>query len=144
MGKRWFALCFAGCFGIALGITGMGSGVAYAKEGKKLAADGAVFDFKSHTSGHGLNMYGYVSDGGLHPVPGAIITLKPSKGKTQKFSSGEDGGYQIGGIEDKASYSVYASKPGLGNTRKVKIKVPPGEDRDYIINLQFRSKLKGK
>lgn len=142
MGKRWLALCFAGCFGVALSIAGMGPGVVYAKEGKKLAADGAVFDFKAHTSGHSLGMYGYVSDKGLHPVADALITIKPSKGKVRTVTSNEDGGYYVDGIEDNILYSVYAKKTKLGNTRQVKFKVPRGEDRSFIVNLQFKGNQK--
>ncbi len=99
MGKKWLALCFAGCFGVVLGVAGIGSGTVYAAGGKKLAAEGTVFDLKSHTSG-GLIVYGYVSDKALHPVADAIITVKPSKGPAQTTTSNGDGAYSFNGIED--------------------------------------------
>ena len=78
MSKKWVTLCLAGCFGVMLlGIAGVNSSSAYAAEGK-LAMEGTVFDLKASSS---LTVYGYVSDKSFHPVSGAKVTAKPSKGE---------------------------------------------------------------
>ncbi len=137
MGKRWLALCFAGCFGVVLGVVGMGAEDAYAKGGKKLAAEGAVFDFKAHTSAS-ISIYGNVSDKGRRPVEGAVVSLRDGRRETARGESGPDGGYWIEGLQPNTKYTVFAEKRGMGKTRSVKFKTDRDEFGSYIINFQFK------
>lgn len=136
MGKRWLALCFAGCFGVVLGVFGVGSENAYAKGGKKLAAEGAVFDFKSHTSAS-ISIYGNVSDKSRHPVEGAVVSLREGRRETARGTSAPDGTYWIEGLQPNTRYTVFAEKRGLGKTKSINFKT----DDDFgghIINFQFK------
>ena len=136
MSKKWITLCLAGCFGVVLGIAGMGASSAYASEGKKMAMEGAVFDLKASTSSS-LTVYGFVSDKALHPVEGATVKMLP--GGSNSNSSGTDGSYSFSLDSKKtATYSIQANKSSLGSTKKVKFKVKRGEVKNFIVNLQFK------
>ncbi len=134
MSKKWVMLCLAGCFGVMLGIAGVNSSSAYAAEGKKLAMEGTVFDLKASSS---LTVYGYVSDKAFHPVSEAVVTAKASKGPAQETTSEINGSYSLN-VEPGISYTLSANKAGLGKTKAIKLKIPKNEDRDLIINFQFK------
>lgn len=133
MVKKWTALCFAGCFGLMLAIVSAGSSV-YAKDGKILALEGTVFDFKSSTSG--LLVYGYVSDKEKHPVEGATVTIKSNRGGKGEGLTGSTGFYGFGGLEDDATYTIEAKKSGVGS-KKANFKVQKNEDENFVINFKF-------
>ncbi|HHT9136061.1 MAG TPA: carboxypeptidase-like regulatory domain-containing protein [Candidatus Wunengus sp. YC60] len=134
MSKKWITLCLAGCFGVVLGIAGMGSSSAYAAEGKKLAMEGAVFDLKASSS---LTVYGYVSDKAFHPVSDAKVTAKPLKGASQSATSESNGGYILN-VEPGQTYTLSASKVGLGSSKRIKLNIKKGEESDFIVNFQFK------
>lgn len=134
MSKKWVTLCLAGCFGVMLGIAGVNSSSAYAAEGKKLAMEGTVFDLKASSS---LTVYGYVSDKAFHPVSDAVVTAKASKGPAQETTSEVNGGYSLN-VEPGVTYTLSASKPGLGKTKSLKLNLKKNEESDFIVNFQFR------
>lgn len=129
MSKRWIVLCF----GVVLGIAVMSSSAAYAAEGKKLAMEGTVFDLKASSS---LTVYGYVSDKEFHPVSGAVVKAKPSKGNSETATSGASGAYSLY-IVPGEKYTLSASK-GKKKGKSVKLKVKESEDSDYIVNFQLK------
>ena len=133
MSKKWITLCLAGCFGVVLGIAGMSSSSAYAAEGKKLAMEGAVFDLKASSS---LTVYGYVSDKAFHPVSGATITAKPSKGSSESTTSSNSGSYNLN-IETGLTYTLSAKK-GSKKAKSVKLKVKKSEENNYVVNFQLK------
>lgn len=141
MGRKLVSLCLAGCFGLIVGIAGIGTNNVYAEGSKKLAMEGAVFDLKASTSGS-LSVYGFVSDKGFHAVSGAQVTLKPTKGAALETESQENGYYEIGGVEDNMAYTIQAKKGGLGSTKKIRFKVPKNEGRDFAICLDFKKQEK--
>ena len=106
MSKKWVTLCLAGCFGVMLGIAGVNSSSAYAAEGKKLAMEGTVFDLKASSS---LTVYGYVSDKSFHPVEGAKVTAKPSKGSSESATTESNGSYSLN-VEPGMNYTMSAGK----------------------------------
>lgn len=134
MSKKWVTMCLAGCFGVMLGIAGMNSSSAYAAEGKKLAMEGTVFDLKASSS---LTIYGYVSDKAFRPVSEAVVTAKASKGPAQETTSESNGGYSLN-VEPGMTYTLSANKAGLGKTKSLKLNIKKNEDRDFIVNFQFR------
>lgn len=101
---------------------------------KKLSVDGAVFDLKSSS----LMVYGNVSDKKFHPVADATVIAKPSRGASKETTSDSVGLYSINGISDGDSYAMYATKEGLGRTKKVKFKVKKGENNDFVICFKFK------
>jgi len=125
----------AGCFTLFMGIACAGFSSVYAEEKKPLALEGAVFDLKSSSS---LMIYGNVSDKKHHPVANATVTLNPSRMSAKETTSDSSGLYSFTGIEDDRSYSISASKEGLGRTKKVTFKIQKGETRDYVIGLNFK------
>lgn len=133
MSKKWVTLCLAGCFGVMLGIAGTNSSSAYAAEGKKLAMEGTVFDLKATTS---LTVYGFVSDKAFHPVSGATVTAKPSKGSSESTTSNADGFYGLS-ITPDTIYTVSASKASLGKSRSVKLNIKKNEESNFVVNFQF-------
>lgn len=135
MGKKWAKLCLAGCLGIVLGIAGAESTPVYAKGKKLLTLEGTVFDLQSSTSG--LTAYGHVSDIEKHPVEGAKITIKSNKGGKGEGVTGPTGFWGFGGLEDNASYTVEATKSGVGS-KKASFKIKKGEDENFIINFKFK------
>ena len=142
MSKRWITLCLAGCFGVALGIAGMGTGSVYAGS-KKLAMEGAVFDLTSSSS---TTVYGYVSDKAFHPVSDATVTVKSTqKGKTpaqtQTATSDAKGSYSVD-VESGKTYSLSASKDGLGRSKAIKLNITKNDTSDHIANFQFKKASK--
>ncbi len=133
MSKKWVTLCLAGCFGVMLGIAGVNSSSAYAAEGKKLAMEGTVFDLKASSS---LTVYGYVSDKTFHPVSGAKVTAKPSKGSSESTTSGSSGIYSLN-VVPGTNYTLSASKGGK-KAKSVKLKVKDSEKSNLIVNFQLR------
>ncbi|HHT9112669.1 MAG: carboxypeptidase regulatory-like domain-containing protein [Planctomycetes bacterium] len=125
----------AGCFSLFMGIASAGLSSAYAEEKKALALEGAVFDLKSSSS---LMVYGNVSDKKRYPVSDATVTLKPSRGSAKETSSDSAGLYSFTGVEDGMSYSLSASKEGLGRSKKVNFKIQKGETGDFVIGLNFK------
>ena len=119
MSKKWVTLCLAGCFCVMLGIAGENSSSAYAAEGKKagkkLAMEGTVFDLKASSS---LTVYGFVSDKAFRPVSEAVVTAKASKGPAQETTSESNGGYSLN-VEPGITYTLSASKAGLGKTKSL-------------------------
>ena len=134
MSKKWVTLCLAGCFGVMLGIAGVNSSSAYAAEGKKLAMEGTVFDLKASSS---LTIYGYVSDKAFRPVSEAVVTAKASKGPAQETTSETNGSYSLN-VEPGMTYTLSANKAGLGKTKSLKLNIKKNEERDFIVNFQFR------
>ena len=133
MSKKWATLCLAGCFGVMLGIAGMNSSSAYAAEGKKLAMEGTVFDLKAASS---LTVNGYVSDKTFHPVSGAKVTAKPSKGSSESATSVSNGSYSLN-VVPGTNYTLSAGK-GSKKAKSVKLKVKDSEDSDLIVNFQLK------
>jgi len=125
----------AGCFTLFMGIACAGFSSVYAEEKKMLVAENTVFDLKSSSS---LMIYGNVSDKKRHPVANATVTLNPSRMSAKETTSDSSGLYSFTGIEDDRSYSISASKEGLGRTKKVTFKIQKGETRDYVIGLNFK------
>jgi len=128
-------LCKAGCFSLFIGIACAGLSSAYAEEKKALAVESAVFDLKSSSS---LTVYGNVSDKGFHPVADATVTLRSSRGSTKETTTENSGNYSITGLSDGESYSVFARKDGLGQSKKIKFKTKKGDDRDVVVCLRFK------
>src|SRR3990167_10224899 len=126
----------AGCFSLFMGIACAGHSSAYAEEKKALAPEGAVFELKSSSS---LLVYGNVSDKKRYPVSDATVTLKPSEGTAKETTSDSAGLYSFTGVEDGMSYSISASKEGVGRTKKVKFKIKNGEGKGFIIGLNFKT-----
>ena len=133
MSKKWVTLCLAGCFSMMLGIAGMSSSSAYAAEGKKLAVEGTVFDLKASSS---LTVYGYVSDKAFHPVSGATVTAKPSKGSSESATSENNGSYSLN-VVPGTNYTLSARK-GSKKAKSVKLRVKDSEDSDLIVNFQLK------
>jgi len=133
MSKKWATLCFAGCFGVMLGIAGVNSSSAYAAEGKKLAMEGTVFDLKASSS---LTVYGYVSDKAFHPVSGATVKAKPSKGSLESATSESNGSYSLN-VVPGTNYTLSAGKGGK-KAKSVKLKVKDSEESDLIVNFQLK------
>src|SRR3990167_5392210 len=125
----------SGCFTLYMGIACAGLSSVYAEEKKALAVESAVFDLKSSSS---LMVYGNVSDKKRYPVSDATVTLKPSRGPAKETTSDSAGLYSFTSVEDGMSYSISASKEGLGRTKKVNFKIQKGETRDYVIGLNFK------
>ena len=125
----------AGCFTLYMGIACAGLSSAYAEEKKALAVESAVFELKSSSS---LMVYGNVSDKKRYPLSDATVTLKPSRGPAKETTSDSAGLYSFTSVEDGMSYSISASKEGLGRTKKVNFKIQKGETRDYVIGLNFK------
>lgn len=133
MSKKWVTLCLAGCFGVMLGIAGVNSSSAYAAEGKKLAMEGTVFDLKASSS---LTVYGYVSDKAFHPVSGAKVTAKPSKGSSESTTSESNGSYSLN-VVPGMNYTLNAGK-GSKKAKAVKLKIKDSEESDLIVNFQLK------
>lgn len=133
MSKKWVTLCLAGCFGVMLGIAGVNSSSAYAAEGKKLAMEGTVFDLKASSS---LTVYGYVSDKSFHPVSGAKVTAKPSKGSSESATTESNGSYSLN-VEPGMNYTMSAGK-GSKKAKSVKLRIKDSEESDLIVNFQLR------
>ena len=133
MSKKWVALCLAGCFGVVLSIAGISSSSAYAAEGKKLAVEGAVFDLKAASS---LTVYGNVSDKAFHPVSGAEVAIK-EEGVKRTAASGNNGSFSLNVVPGK-NYTLNANKAGLGKSKSVKLNIKKNEDRNFIVNFQFK------
>ena len=139
MGKKWVMLCLAVCFGVMLGIAGTNSSSAYAAEGKKagrkkLAMEGTVFDLKAASS---LTVYGFVSDKALHPVLGAKVTAKPSKGSTESTTSESSGFYSLP-VTPGTSYTLSAIKGRLGKPKSIKLNIRESEESNFVVNFQFK------
>lgn len=132
MGKKWVTPCLAACFVVMLGIV-MGSSSVYAAESKKLAMEGTVFDLKASSS---LTVYGYVSDKAFHPVSGAIVKAKPSKGSSESATSESNGGYSLN-VVPGTKYTLSASK-GKKKSKSVKLRIKDNEDSDLIVNFQLK------
>ena len=122
-------------FIVFAGIICIGLYSVYAEEKNVLALEGAVFYLKSSSS---LMVYGNVSDKKRYPVSDATVTLKPSQGPAKETTSDSAGLYSFTGVEDGMSYSISASKEGLGRTKKVKFKIKNGEGTDFVIGLNFK------
>ena len=140
MGKKWVMLCLAVCFGVMLGIAGTNSSSAYAAEGKKagrkkLAMEGTVFDLKASSS---LTVYGFVSDKAFHPVSGATVTAKPSKGSSESATSESNGSYRLP-VTPGMKYTLSASKVRLSKPKSVTLTIKDSEDSNLIVNFQFKS-----
>ncbi len=133
MSKKWVTLCLAGCFGLMLGIAGVNSSSAYAAEGKKLAMEGTVFDLKASSS---LTVYGYVSDKSFHPVSGAKVTAKPSKGGSESATTESNGSYSLN-VEPGMNYTLSAGK-GSKKAKSVKLRIKDSEESDLIVNFQLK------
>ncbi|HEY4482071.1 MAG TPA: carboxypeptidase-like regulatory domain-containing protein [Candidatus Brocadiaceae bacterium] len=133
MSRKWVTLCLSGCFGVILGIAGVNSSSAYAAEGKKLAMEGTVFDLKASSS---LTVYGYVSDKAFHPVSGATVTAKPSKGSSESATSENNGSYSLN-VVPGTNYTLSARK-GSKKAKSVKLRVKDSEDSDLIVNFQLK------
>ena len=133
MSKKWVTLCLAGCFGVMLGIAGVNSPSAYAAEGKKLAMEGTVFDLKASSS---LTVYGYVSDKSFHPVSGAKVTAKPSKGSSESTTTESNGSYSLN-VEPGMNYTLSAGK-GSKKAKAVKLRIKDSEESDLIVNFQLK------
>lgn len=133
MSKKWVTMCLAGCFGIMLGVAGVDSSSVYAAEGKKLAMEGTVFDLKASSS---LTVYGYVSDKTFHPVSGAKVTAKPSKGSSESATSESDGKYSLS-VTPGTIYTLSAGK-GSKKAKSVKLKIKDSEESDLIVNFQLK------
>ncbi len=125
----------AGCFTLFMGIACVRLSSAYAEEKKALAVESAVFDLKSSSS---LTVYGNVSDKVFHPVADATVTLRSSSGSTKETTTENSGNYSITGLSDGESYSVFAQKSGLGQSKKIKFKTKKGDDRDVVVCLKFK------
>ena len=125
----------AGCFTLFMGIACAGLSSAYAEEKKALALEGAVFYLKSPSS---FMVYGNVSDKKRYPVSDATVTLKPLQGTAKETTSDSTGLYSFTGVEDSMSYSLSASKEGLGRTKKVNFKIKKGETNNFVIGLNFK------
>ena len=125
----------AGCFSLFMGIACAGLSSAYAEEKNVLALEGAVFYLKSPSS---ILVYGNVSDKKRYPVSDATVTLKPLQGTAKETTSDSAGLYSFTGVEDGMSYSISASKEGVGRTKKVKFKIKNGEGKGFIIGLNFK------
>lgn len=133
MSKKWVTLCLAGCFGVMLGIAGVNSSSAYAAEGKKLVMEGTVFDLKASSS---LTVYGYVSDKAFHPVEGAKVTAKPSKGSSESATTESNGGYSLN-VVPGTNYTLSAAK-GSKKAKAVKLRIKDSEESDLIVNFQLK------
>ena len=125
----------AGCFSLFMGIACAGHSSAYAEEKKALAPEGAVFELKSSSS---LTVYGNVSDKKRHPVADATVTVRSSRGSTKETTTDNSGNYSITGLSNGESYSVFAQKSGLGQSKKIKFKTKKGDDRDVVVCLRFK------
>src|SRR3990167_6004014 len=125
----------AGCFTLFMGIACAGHSSAYAEEKKALAPKGAVFELKSSSS---LTVYGNVSDKKRHPVADATVTVRSSRGSTKETTTDNSGNYSITGLSNGESYSVFAQKSGLGQSKKIKFKTKKGDDRDVVVCLRFK------
>ena len=139
MGKKWVMLCLAVCFGVMLGIAGTNSSSAYAAEEKKagrkkLAMEGTVFDLKASSS---LTVYGFVSDKAFHPVLGAKVTAKPSKGSTESTTSESSGFYSLP-VTPGTIYTLSASDKKLGKSKSVKLNIGKSEESNFVVNFQFK------
>ena len=134
MGKKWVTMCLAGCFGVMLGIAGVNSSSAYAEEGKKLAMEGTVFDLKASSS---LTVYGFVSDRAFHPVLGATVTAKPSKGSSESATSQSNGFYSLP-VTPGTIYTLSASEKKLGKSKSVKLNIRESEESNFVVNFQFK------
>ena len=134
MSKKWVTLCSAGCFGVMLGIAGVNSSSAYAAEGKKLAMEGTVFDLKASSS---LTVYGFVSDRAFHPVLGATVTAKPSKGSSESATSESNGFYSLP-FTPGTIYTLSASDKKLGKSKSVKLNIRESEESNFVVNFQFK------
>ena len=134
MGKKWVMLCLAVCFGVMLGIAGVNSSSAYAAEGKKMAMEGTVFDLKASSS---LTVYGLVSDKAFHPVLGATVTAKPSKGSSASATSESNGFYSLP-FTPGTIYTLSASDKKLGNSKSVKLNIRVSEETNFVVNFQFK------
>lgn len=128
-------LFIARYFIIFTGIAYAGLYSAYAGEKKKLVAESMVFDLKSSSS---LTVYGNVSDKGSHPVANVTVTLRSSRDLTKETTTENSGNYSITGLSDGESYSVFAQKSGLGQSKKIKFKTKKGDDRDVVVCLKFK------
>ena len=128
-------LFIARYFVVFAGIICIGLYSIHAEEKKALAVESAVFDLKSSSS---LMVYGNVSDKKRHPVSDATVTLKPSRGSAKETASDSAGLYSFTGVEDGISYSLSASKEGLGRTKKVNFKIKKGETNNFVIGLNFK------
>ena len=139
MGKKWVMLCLAVCFGVMLGIAGTNSSSAYAAEEKKagrkkLAMEGTVFDLKASSS---LTVYGFVSDKAFHPVLGAKVTAKPSKGSSESATSQSNGFYSLP-VTPGTIYTLSASDKKLGKSKSVKLNIGKSEESNFVVNFQFK------
>ena len=133
MSKKWVTMCLAGCFGVMLVIGGVNSSSAYAAEGKKLAMEGTVFDLKASSS---LTVYGYVSDKSFHPVSGAKVTAKPSKGSSESATTETNGSYSLS-VTPGTNYTLSTSK-GSKKAKSVKLRIKDREESDLIVNFQLK------
>ena len=133
MSRKWVTLCLSGCFGVILGIAGVNSSSAYAAEGKKLAMEGTVFDLKASSS---LTVYGYVSDKAFHPVSGATVTAKPSKGSSESATTETNGSYSLS-VTPGTNYTLSTSK-GSKKAKSVKLRIKDSEESDLIVNFQLK------
>lgn len=138
MGRKFISmsLCLAGCFGLIIGIAGLGTGNSYADGNRKLAAESTVFDLNASTTTQNASVFGYVIDKNFQQVEGSGVTLTPAKGSPSKSTSTYDGYYSFS-LEDNMSYTLQAKKSSLGFSKKVKFKVKKGGDEYFVINLQF-------
>src|SRR3990167_2633376 len=125
----------SGCFSLFMGIACAGLSSAYAEEKNVLALEGAVFYLKSPSS---ILVYGNVSDKKRYPVSDATVTLKPLQGSAKETTSDSAGLYSFTGVEDGMSYSLSASKEGLGRTKKLNFKIKKGETSDLVVGLNFK------
>jgi len=122
-------------FAIFMGIFCVVAHSVHAEEKKTLAVESAVFDLKSSSS---LMVYGNVSDKKRHAVSDATVTLKPSRGSARETTSDSAGLYSFTGVEDSMSYSLSASKEGLGRTKKINFKIKKGETGNLVVGLHFK------
>lgn len=143
MGRKFISMsvCLAGCFGLIIGIAGLGTGNSYADGNRKLAAESTVFDLNASTTAQNPWVFGYVVDKSFHVVEGSRVTLTPAKGSPSTFEPGSagggDGGYYTFYLEDNMSYTLQAKKSSLGLSKKVRFKVKKDEKEYFAINLQF-------
>ena len=101
---------------------------------KKLAMEGTVFDLKASSS---LTVYGFVSDKAFHPVLGATVTAKPSKGSSESATSDSSGSYSLS-VTPGTIYTLSASEKKLGKSKSVKLNIRESEESNFVVNFQFK------